>query len=876
MSRTAVVGLPPAPRRRPELLAPAGTLESFAAALAAGADAVYLGLSEGFNARARSTAFDLAGLPDLVRRAHAANTKLYLTVNTLVFESELPELERFLRAVASAGVDALIVQDPATALLARRVAPKLRLHASTQMTVSSAEGARFAATLGISRVVLPRELSTAEIARFTRESPLEAEVFVHGALCMAWSGQCLTSESFSERSANRGQCSQACRMPYEAVVDGQRLSLGDQRYLLSPEDLAAHEALPELVDAGVHSLKIEGRYKGPAYVTTALDSWRNWREAVLRGVTDADRTQLVRDLERTQLTFSRGGSVGFLRGDNHQTLVVATTPKHRGVEVGVVRHVHGRSVEVLVTGDADLEHLLRPGVGVKFELVGRSNVEHDPEHAPGGPLFGVEFRKAPSAHSRAAEPSVELRFGKPGPDLSRVRPGDAVRLTGDPELTRATERRITQPLSGRIPVRLQVTGRAGAPLEVHAVATAVFATARCDARTTTALEPSRAASGVDAALLRDKLGALGGTPFYVAELDASALEPGLHLPVSELKRLRRELVTALQRQLESPAIEVTSEPCLPSLCAELAEAIEANPGVPELVPLCRTDEQLEAVIASGLGAGAEVELDWMEMVGLGRAVTRARSAGLRVTLATVRVQKPGEEAFDRRIANLSPDAILVRHWGALMHFSGRRDTISERDATSKCASDLTLHGDFSLNVTNSLTANHLLRLGLATVTASHDLNKSQLLELLTAVPRGRVAVTLHHHIATFHNSHCVYAHLLSKGSDYRTCGRPCEHHRLALRDYAGHEHPMVVDVSCRNTMFNAFAQSAAPLVPELSKLGVRRYRVEFVWETAEQVTRTLDAYRKLLDGQLSPKAALEAAAVHERYGVTTPLRLRKR
>lgn len=867
------------PKRRPEILAPAGTEESFAAALASGADAVYLGLSEGFNARARATAFDLAGLPALVRRAHAANAKLYLTVNTLVFESELPSLEDLLRQVAAAGVDALIVQDPATALLARRVAPNLRLHASTQMTISSVEGARFAATLGVERVVLPRELSAKEIALFTSESPLESEVFVHGALCMAWSGQCLTSESFSERSANRGQCSQACRMPYEAIIDGQRKELGDLRYLLSPEDLAAHEALPQLVDAGVHSLKIEGRYKGPAYVTTAVDSWRKWREAVLRGVTDADRTQLDRDIERTRLTFSRGGSVGFLAGDNHQTLVVATTPKHRGVDVGVVREVRPKSVLVtLNAASTNLEELLRPGVGVKFELVGRSNKEHDPDNAPGGPLFGVEFGAArgPQQRRASAPPRTttfaELRFGKPGPDLSRVRVGDTVRLTGDPELTRDAERRIAQPTEGRVPVHVRLTGRAGEPLRLHARAAATRPLTAA-ANTEVLLQPARTSTGLDEALLTDKLGALGGTPFRLAELDLGELDVGLHLPVSELKQLRRELVAALTRELEAPAYPAPPlAPCLPQLRLDTASAVDEARSAPELVPLCRTEEQLRALIGSGLGDGSEVELDWMEMVGLGRAVKLAKDAGLRVTLATVRVQKPGEEAFDRRIAGLAPDAILVRHWGALMHFATKRAAA----ASGNPAPDLALHGDFSLNVTNSITANHLLGLGLATVTASHDLNKPQLLDLLRAVPKGRVAITLHHHIPTFHNSHCVYAHLLSKGADYRTCGRPCEEHRLALRDYAGHDHPMVVDVSCRNTMFNAFAQSAAPMVPELLELGVRRFRVEFVWETGEQVTRTVEAYRKLLAGQVSPGAALDAAAVHERYGVTTPLRLRKR
>ncbi len=851
-----------ASKRRPEILAPAGTEESFAAALASGADAVYLGLSEGFNARGRSTAFNLDNLAELVRRAHASNAKLYLTLNTLVFEQELPELERLLRAVVTAGVDALIVQDPATAFIARRLSPEIRLHASTQMTVSSAEGALFAATLGMERVVLPRELSTKDIARFTSESPLESEVFVHGALCMAWSGQCLTSEAFSERSANRGQCSQACRMPYDAIVDGEKRELGDVRYLLSPQDLAAHDALPELLEAGVHSLKIEGRYKGPAYVSTAVDSWRNWRDALLRGVTDQDRAQLRRDVDRTQLAYSRGGSLGFLQGDNHQTLVVATTPKHRGIEIGIVREVRARSVVVTVAGQENLRELLRPGMGIKFELLGRSAQDHDPENAPGGPLFGVRFLR---------DTLLELSFGQPGPDLSRVRLGDEVRLTGDPEIVRDAERRIGQPVSGRIPLTLRVSGQAGEKLLLEGHASCGQRSLRARAESRMPLEPSRGGAGLDRQLLQDKLGAFGGTPFRLDTLDLDALVQGLHLPVSELKQVRRELVAQLEGELaRSPYAPPLERPCVAELRSELGAGNLEDVRPPVLVPLCRTEEQLEAIIAGGFGPGDEVELDWMEMVGLTRAVNRARSAGLRVTLATVRVQKPGEEAYDRRVSGLRPDGVLARHWGALMHFAG-----AKKESPTE-TSELEIHGDFSLNVTNSLTAHHLLGLGLATVTASHDLNREQLLDLLRNVPRGRVALTLHHHIPTFHNSHCVYAHLLSKGADYRTCGRPCEEHRIALRDYAGHEHPVVVDVSCRNTVFNATAQSAAPLVPQLLELGVRRFRVELVWEKADEVTRTVAAYRKLLAGEISPAAALEAASVHERYGVTTPLRIRKR
>lgn len=850
--------MPPTPPRRPEILAPAGTEDAFAAALASGADAVFFGLSEGFNARARSTAFSLDGLPDLVRRAHRANVRAYLTVNTLVFEHELERLEELLRGVISSGVDALIVQDPAVALVARRLSPDLRLHASTQMTVSSPEGAEFAATLGICRVVLPRELSTKEIAAFTRVSPLESEIFVHGALCMSWSGQCLTSEAFSERSANRGQCSQACRMPYQAIVDGERRELGDVRYLLSPEDLAAHDALPELMEAGVHGLKIEGRYKGHAYVGAAVDSWRNWRDALCRGVTDEDRARLEQDMERARLTFSRGGALGFLHGDDHQSLVVATTPKHRGLALGEVREVRAHAVVVALEADASagVRERLRPGAGVKFELAGRSDAEHDPENAPGGPVFGVRFVRADA---------VELTFGRPGPALERVRPGDAVRLTSDPELAREAERRLSRPPEGRIPLELEVTGEEGEVLRVVATATCLGRELVARAQSESRLAAARSGTGLDRALVVEKLGALGGTPFRLASTGVSGLAPGLYLPVSELKSLRRELVDALERELVESARPLPNGPCLPALRRDLSRTSSDDVGPAELVPLCRTMEQLEAVIASGFGDGHEVELDWMEMTGLARAVERARGAGLRVTLATVRVQKPGEEAYDRRLSALQPDGVLARHWGAVMHFSGQ-------DPARKLA----VHGDFSLNVTNSLTARHLLGLGLRTLTASHDLNRAQLLDLLHNVPRGRVAVTLHHHIPTFHNSHCVYAHLLSDGRDYRTCGRPCEKHRLSLRDFAGHEHPVVVDVGCRNTVFNALAQSAAPLVPELLELGVRRFRVELVWERAEETLRTLAAYRELLSGELTPAAALEAAAVHERYGVTTPLRIRKR
>jgi putative protease len=441
--------------------------------------------------------------------------------------------------------------------------------------------------------------------------------------------------------------------------------------------------------------------------------------------------------------------------------------------------------------------------------------------------------------------------------LARVSQGTQVWLTGDPQIAREAEQRARNPSQlGRIALALRVSGKLAEPLCVRAEAS--FGTRLLPAQASSGSPLTAARSvGITAELLRDKLAALGGSPFLLEQLDCSELPSGLHLPVSELKQLRRELVSALTDQLKRSAWQLTTnEPCVSQLRERLTQ-LPAAYAAARIVPLCRTAEQLAAVIAAGVSPGDEIELDFMEFVGLGAAVRSARDAGLLVSIATLRVQKPGEESFDRRIAALAPDAVLVRHWGALMHFAEHREPSAPR-----------LHGDFSLNITNAISAHHVLGLGLDSVTASHDLDREQLLALLSATPRGRVAVTLHHHIPTFHNSHCVYAHLLSDGSDYRSCGRPCEAHKLALRDFAGHDHPVVVDVACRNTMFNAQAQSAAPLVPELLARGVQRFRIEFVWETAQQVEQTLTAYRSLLRGDVSAQAALRKVGVHEQYGVT--------
>jgi putative protease len=279
-------------------------------------------------------------------------------------------------------------------------------------------------------------------------------------------------------------------------------------------------------------------------------------------------------------------------------------------------------------------------------------------------------------------------------------------------------------------------------------------------------------------------------------------------------------------------------------------------GKPQLVPLLRTLEQVEAAIelAPELGL-TELQLDFMELVGLGIACEKVRAAGLRLTVATPRVQKPGEEGYDKRLERLRPDGILARHLGAVEHF--RRNAHAE-----------TVHGDFSLNATNALTARTLLGLGLSTLTPAYDLDLTQLLDLCAGVPASRLEVTIHQHLPLFHNEHCVYSHLLSNGHDFRDCGRPCEKHLVKLRDALGMEHPVIVDVGCRNTVFNARAQSAAGCLPQLLAAGVRRFRVELVREPAEETKAVLRAYADLLRGARTSNQVIAEVGALEKYGVS--------
>jgi len=805
---------------QPELLAPAGDFDCLRAAVANGADAVYFGLPR-FNARLRADNFTDAQLPEIVRFAHAHAVKAYVAFNTLVFTGELEAAADQLRLCHDAGVDALIVQDLGLVRLAREAAPGLPIHASTQMTITSPEGVRFARDLGVERVVLARELSLRELRKFDGTLPLE--VFVHGALCVAYSGQCLTSESLGLRSANRGECAQACRMPYELVVDGAVRDLGDRRYLLSPQDLAAAREIPELLRLGVRSFKIEGRLKSPEYVAAVCAVYRKALDAALA---DAEVPADPSDQYALEMTFSRGFYSGWFHGVNHQKLVSARFGKKRGPLAGRVRSVARDAVEL-----DRLEIPLRPGDGIVFDTGGDTNAEQ------GGRIFRVEGNR--------------ISFGRSQIDLSGVRAGDRVWKTSDPALDAALRRTF----SGRIdpvrrPLRCEVRGRAGEPMRIAITPLDAPAAPTFEAESSLPLDTARNRPLTDAAL-REHLDRFGDRPWRI-EVLANRLEGPVLLPIAELNRIRRALALQLDH-LDSRA-PASVRPVLDRMIGTLRTERHAPPSdaPAHLSVLCRTMEQL--AVARDLGVGT-LYADFEDIRRYRDAVELVRSvpAPGAIFLATPRIQKAGEQGFFKLIENARPDGVLVRNPGAIAHFA---------------ATGLACVGDFSLNVANPLSAAVLRERGLERLTISYDLNAAQVLDLLAAAPPDWFELTLHQHMPMFHMEHCVFAAFLSDGTDHTNCGRPCDQHRVHLRDRVGVEHPLRADVGCRNTLFNAVAQTGALHYAAFRAAGLTRFRVELLEESGPETGAVLQAYRALLEGGETGQPLWRALQARSQLGVT--------
>lgn len=831
------------------------------AAIQNGADAVYYGVPH-WNARGRTEDFTFEDVEEMIRYARVRGVRTFLAMNILVFEREIQDLPEFLEKIISLKPDAFIIQDIGLARLIKAIAPEQEIHASTQMTLASAEAVNLASKLGFNRAVLARELSTKQIANIKSATDLELEVFIHGALCVSYSGQCLTSENFGGRSANRGQCAQSCRLPYRIFVDGKEFRDTDAQYLFSPHDLCAIPKIPELEEIGVNSLKVEGRLKSPEYVAAVAKAYRkvldrfeesgkDKAERICRFEDAGSSAELgldYKDMEPLEVLFSRGLTTGWLDGVNHQELVDGTFSNHHGEFLGEVVHIERGAI--FVAEQPNCTTLPRQGDGILFE---------NPEFGVsiGGRLYNVA-----RGNMRAQNvPTMKLEFGRDF-DFRKVAMGMKVYRNDSPALEKELHKTFTdREFAKHIPVSMTLFGTIGEAMrltlydadhKVQVTSDTPLEMKHENAGTATGVAANQKQVGANKTqeLAQKELSALSSTAYSLKSLDVQVPENAF-IPGKVLRTLRQKAVAALDEARTawkelSPSANAGRELLKNAAAHERADQ-NAHTSISVLV---RRPEQIEALRGLAID-NVIMDFDWG--VKYDEPLEQIRALGFKASMATLRIHKPGENHYLKNILRLAPDFALVRSLGALAILK---------------ENGIPLHGDYSLNAANSLTYEWLLEQGLETFHPSWDLNSTQLFDLLKNIDASRLELALHQYMPAFHSEYCAFARSLTTGRHFPECGKICTKHKVEILDHKGERHFLQSDAECRNTLFVGKPQSALKLYPRLIAAGVRNFRLELLDETPDVVRRKVQIYTQAIRGKIDVEAAIRQAGVEEKYGLS--------
>ncbi len=831
--------------KRPELLLPVGTKDMALAAIHNGADAIFMGVP-GFNARGRSHDFQIEEVKDIIDTCHLHGVKVNLAFNILIFQNEIQGAVEVLEKILPLKPDAFIVQDLGLVRLIRQMAPEQRVHASTQMSVTNAEAIQWVDDLGIQRFVLARENSLKEIHAIKQNTTKEIEVFVHGALCVSYSGQCFTSEGIGGRSANRGQCAQSCRYTYEMHVDGEKKDLQGKSFLVSPQDLCGINEIPSLMEAGVDCFKIEGRLKTPEYVATAA---RSFDEAITAAQAGQSLSTPVLMKKQMASAFSRGFYPGWFHGVNHQELVEGTFSSHRGFEFGKILRVNENSLEVDLNDATILQGLkadfIKAGDGILWVYKDRNGQSVE----KGGFVFAVK-----SLSPRRFELELSRDIAMDGQYV-----GARIFYNHDKDLKKDVTQSVEdKQRKKRLPVFIRAEASLDQPLKVE------YTDGKYTVRASSenVCEPAKN-KGLNAADIKEELFSLMGSPFrgesFECQLDTTT---PLFLPNRQIKELRQQLV----KELTELRIQNGVTPSIPAQAQVMewaaSKKVAAQKGTGLKLNLLLRDKGQVEDVANAVRAGHLQApginltiLDFEFGLDFESSLNALRAQGLKVGIATTRILKPNEHRNVKHLLNLKPDAILARNLGAVQYLQ-----------TNNYQGQIL--GDFSLNVANHLTAQYLLDKGITSVCLGYDLNHLQVSELIRAGSAERFEVTAYQYMPSFHMEHCVFAAFLSKGTSFKDCGRPCEKHDVKLKDQYGNWHQIKPDQECRNTMYNGTSQSAARYVKGWEADGLGFIRYEALKEKGSELINKIQAHLDFISGKKELASLIQDLGDVESYGLS--------
>jgi putative protease len=791
-------------------MSPAGNKDALRAAVKAGADAVYLG-GRRFGARQFAGNFAPDELKAAVEFAHLRGVRIYVTVNILTADSEMPELADYLVFLYNVGVDAVIVQDLGAAALARAVTPDMPLFASTQMTVTDLSGAAFVRRHGFSRVVLARESSLADIRAICAAAGCEVEVFIHGALCVSYSGQCLMSSLIGGRSGNRGQCAQPCRLPYIMTDADSKAALPEGvagRYLLSPRDLNAIDLIPDLIGAGVSSLKIEGRMKRPEYVAVTTEIYRRAIDGYYAGafhVPEKDR----RDLRQI---FNRGFTTAYLTGRPGRELLSDRRPNNRGVPIG--------RVTAAARGN--------PYIELKLEEDLNAGDEIEIWVSAGGRAAGTVEELAVGGQAAAGARRGEVaRIAFP----HAVKVNDRVFRTFDQQLMSRVRGFFTAADAFSLPVAAVVRAAPGEPFTVTYSDAAGNSGA---AATSFRAEPPRSRP-LTAESVKKQIGRLGGTDFYLEKLDLN-LTGDLMVPLSEINDARRRAIAAL-RQTRLDAFLRREEISTPG-DAMLAERPRQPAGKPLLSVHAGEFNQLCAALEGGA-----------DIIIYGDCYNRRPAGADEYRQAARIVRKTGKEIwFAAPRLTLESDKNSLCGLIELFKEIGGGVLVSSLAAYAAArGSGLPVWINCQLNAFNALTLEFWRNEGAAGVTLSQELTLPQVEEMarkgilpIECMADGRAELMI--------SEYCAAGVWLDGGGE-KSGGRPCVEKQYFLQDRFGEQFPIVTDQLGRMRILNAKELCLLEQAARLSAAPVERLRIDARYLPAQEVRRRVADYRQAIDGK---------------------------
>ena len=796
-----------------ELLAPAGSKEAFFAAVGNGANAVYLAGSM-FGARAYAANFNNEELAEVIRYAHVRGVHVHVAVNTIVDQEELPQLRSYLQFLDEVGADAVLVQDLGAAALVREVAPHLPLHASTQMTVHHLSGVLALEALGFSRVVLARELTLDEIREICAKSHVEIECFVHGALCVCYSGQCLMSSMIGGRSGNRGRCAQPCRLPY-TLIDAQGqdvLGASAGNFLLSPRDLNTIDLIPQLIDVGVQSLKIEGRMKRPEYVASVVHTYRKAIDHHL-GLTQAAVDQQDRDV--LAQVFNRDFTTAYLEKRQGKYMMSDRRPNNRGLSIGRVLSYAGDTGRAAVK----LTRALAVGDQVDFwvKVGGRVSAEI-------GTLYNENGQQISSARS-----GDTVLFDVP----RSVHVHDRVFKVYDVALMKWAQRSYDEALRQRIPLQAELYVAVDKPLSLY-----LSDDIGSEVRVVTDYIGTPAKNHPMTEELAEKqLNRLGTTAFFLEHL-VCRIEGDVMVPVSELNKLRRAAIEAIEEKrihlIQEHRQHGTSyRPVQHKIVLKDMK----EPKRAALMVSVDSMESMQAAVESGadgiLYGGENYTGRHLALEDYHAAWCYAKEHQIRIDFNTPRIVRAQEyPAVIRLLENLSgmpPAALHLHHIGIAEE--ARRLSVP-------------LHADYSMISYNTRTLDFLHTYGFSEATLSPELNERQMSSMVSKSPVP-LTIIAYGRLPLMVSEYCALGSFLGS-LDTGTCTRPCHGRSYFLRDRKGIDFPIKTDQFCRMHILNSKILSLLPYVPKLLHMGISTLRIEGRGILPGELGAVTTAYRRAM------------------------------